>query len=101
MTKYLENSWRFSGEVINVNELTGEFGASIKIRGFAKRPNAFSSSVVELLCLTFPDVYFDAQKRGLKRYISISASGHVESWEKGGSLKTYFIADKIEITGGF
>lgn len=91
------NEWKIAGEVFSINELNGEFGASLKIRGTARRPGFYSSSVIEMLCLVLPGVYAEAQKRGLKRYADVVASGHMESWDTSRQHKVYFICDRIEM----
>ena len=99
--KITYNQWKVSGDVFRINELQGEFSASVRIRGIAKRPDVFSSNILEFVCLLTPRVYDEAKRLGMERYRSVTMSGHLESWDRGKGSKVYFIADKIENVGGF
>ena len=99
------NEWKVSGEVFYLKELQGEFSASLRIRGIAKRPDVFSSNVLEFPCLMTERVYDEAKRKGMKQYMNVVLSGHLESWDKSKNqkrqMKVYFIADKVESVGGF
>lgn len=94
------NKWIVTGEVYNIRELEGEFGASVKIRGEARRPNLYSSQILELLCLLTPKVYEDAKRRGLCLYKTMKITGHLETWKRTSAnkirQKIMFIADSFE-----
>lgn len=94
------NKWIVSGEVYSIRELGGEFAASVKIRGEAKRPDVYSSQILEILCLLTPRVYDDAKKRGLELYKTMKISGHLETWKRFVNNKTrqkvMFVADYLE-----
>ena len=98
-----KNEWKVSGTVFYLKEMQGEFACSIRISGVAKRPDLFSSSKLELPCLMTPEVYDEAKRKGLKTRMSVTLSGHLESWcnRSSSNPKVYFIADKIENIGGF
>ena len=99
------NEWKVSGEVFYLKELQGEFAASLKIRGVAQRPDVFSSNVLEFPCLMTERVYDEARRKGIKQYMNVTLSGHLESWDKSNgknrTMKIYFIADNVENLGGF
>ena len=99
------NEWKVSGEVFYLKELQGEFAASLKIRGVAQRPDVFSSNVLEFPCLMTERVYDEARRKGIKQYMNVTLSGHLESWDKSNGkkrkMKIYFIADNVENLGGF
>lgn len=95
------NEWKVSGEVFYLKELQGEFAASLKLRGRSKRPDSFASQILEFACLMTQTVYDEAKRMGLRQYHEATLSGHLESWDKNGKPKTYFIADKVESVGGY
>ncbi len=95
------NEWKVGGEVFYLKELQGEFAASIKIRGNSKRKGEFAPRIFEFGCLMTQAVYDEAVRRGFRLYHKAVLSGHLESWDKGGSPKTYFIVDKVESVGGY
>lgn len=93
------NEWSVSGEIFYLKELEGEFAASVKLRGVAKRETGLSSQILEFPCLIEPRVYEDAKKRGFSLYKEATLSGHIESWagesKRNGSMKIMFIADYV------
>lgn len=94
------NKWVVSGEIYSIRELEGEFAASVKIRGEAKRPNVYSSQILELLCLLTPKVYKDAKIKGLALYKTMKITGHLETWKRTVNnkirQKVMFVADYLE-----
>ena len=95
------NEWRVGGEVFYLKEMEGEFAASVKIRGSSKRPGGFSANIFEFACLMTQTVYDEAKRLGIRLYHEAVLSGHLESWDKGKGLKTYFIVDKVESVRGY
>lgn len=93
-----QNEWNMSGYVFYLKELEGEFACSLKISGVAKRPNVYSSNKLEFPCLMTPEVYDEAKRKGLRKRVNVSLSGHLESWcnSTSSNPKVYFIADKIK-----
>lgn len=94
------NKWTVSGEIVGLKELDGEFGASVRIKGVAKRPELYSSQILEFLCLMTPKVYAAARKKGFTLYKRASVSGHLETWkretESRMKQKVMFIADYVD-----
>jgi len=95
------NEWKVGGEIFYLKEMSGEFAASLKLRGTSKRPGGFSANIFEFACLMPQVVYDDAKRLGIRLYHEAVLSGHLESWDKGKGLKTYFIVDKVESIGGY
>lgn len=93
------NEWTVSGEVIYLKDLEGEFAASVKVRGVAKREGVFSSQVLEFPCLMQSKLYEEAKKKGFGMYKKVTLSGHLESWQKnknGRDLRRImFVADYV------
>lgn len=94
------NKWTFSGKIIYIKELEGEFFISLKLSGTSKRKNAFSEQIAKISCLGDKD-FFNEFKAGMyKLYETITISGHIEYWEsnsKGKPVsKIMLIADSIE-----
>ncbi len=100
---FIQNEWKVSGYVFYLKELQGEFACSIMISGVAKRPNVYSSNKLELPCLMTPEVYDEAKRKGLRKKVEVTLSGHLESWcnSTSSNPKVYFIADKVEKIGGY
>ena len=100
---FYANEWKMSGEVFYLKEMEGEFAASLKISGVAKRPGLFSTSKLEFPCLMTSAVYDEAKRLGIQTRRSVSLVGHLESWcnRSSSNPKVYFIADKVESVGGF
>ena len=98
---YSINEWTVSGRVFYLKEMQGEFSASLKIRGEAKRSDGvYSSQIMEVGCLLPPNVYEQAKKKGLKLNRQLCITGHLETWNhnsKGKPIedKVMFIADAI------
>lgn len=99
MTKVRLNEWSVSGEVFYLKELEGEFAASVKVRGIAKREAGLTSQILEFPCLIERKVYEDAKSRGFSLYKDVNLSGHIESWarenDRKGNMKIMFIADYV------
>lgn len=95
MENSIVNNWTFFGEIFYLKELQGEFAGSLRIRGTAQRKGSQSSQIVEMGCLMQEPLYKELVERGYKVYSKICLSGHLESWFKGGAVKTMFIADEI------
>ena len=97
MAEKIYNEWTFSGEIVNLKELDGEFSASVKLRGFSRRVGASSAQVAEIVCLAEKDLYAEMQRTNVKVYDKITLSGHLEQWlanSKGKPVnKTMLIAD--------
>lgn len=93
------NEWTVSGEVIYLKELEGEFAASVKLRGVAKREGVFSSQILEFPCLMQKSIYEEAKKKGFAMYKNVTFSGHLESWQKNKNGKDLrrimFVADYV------
>lgn len=94
------NEWTVSGEIFYLKKLEGEFAASIRIRGTARRAGVFSTDILELGCLMQKEVYDKAVTKGLRQYCWAVLSGHLESWvkdtPKGQRKKIMFIVDSVE-----
>lgn len=97
MVNFSMNEWTVSGEVFYIKDLQGEFAASLRIRGVAKREGLFSSQILEFPCLMQKSVYEDAKKKGLFKFKQVTLSGHLESWKNSTSKnpKVMFIADYV------
>lgn len=90
------NQWQISGEVTYIKELQGEFGASLQVEGTSKRSeNSISIQKIKLPCLMTNKTYKESIKKGLRKFASVQITGHMESWEKNGKPKIYFIADSL------
>lgn len=98
--KNMLNEWVVSGKIFYLKQLSGEFAASVKIRGSSKRDGEFDEDIMELGCLMQKKVYDEAVKKGLTKYCWAVLSGHMESWikttEKGQIQKIMFIVDSVE-----
>lgn len=84
------NNWEFSGELFRLNEFdSGEFGASLRIRGSSQRFGG-GNQLCELTCLVPVDVYGDFCRRMVRQYDYITVSGNIETWtkERNGHLNT-------------
>lgn len=94
-----ENYWEFGGELVYIKPQSGEFGASIKIRGTSKRNDASSSQICELTSLVPSDVNMQFKHRGVECYDRVTVSGHIETWrrEYDNKIKTkqMFIVDNL------
>ena len=99
MERLTFNEWTVSGEVFYLKELEGEFSASVKVRGVAKRAGVYSSQPLEFSCLMQENVYKQALRKGFAKYRNVTISGHLETWVKQGKnnewQKVMFIADDI------
>ena len=62
------NEWVFSGELVSMKTQSGEFGASIKIRGSSQRNETASSQICELTSLIPVDVNKQFVHRGVELY---------------------------------
>lgn len=89
------NEWTFSGEIFYLKELSGEFSASLKLRGMAKRLDAMSSQITELPVLVGNTIYKALSEKGKKLYSQATLSGHIETWFDEKKSKIMFVADKI------
>lgn len=90
------NEWNVEGRIFYLKELQGEFGASVKIEGEAKRTDGtYSTQLLEVACLLHPDVYKDAKEKGIKLNSRVVLSGHLETWCGKKGKKVMFIADYI------
>ena len=92
------NEWSFSGEVFYLKKLDdgAEFSASVKVRGFAKRPEAMSSQIAELTFLLTHKAYSDFMAMGGQVYSKATLKGHMETWIKSNKdSKIMLIADSI------
>lgn len=91
----MRNEWIFSGEIFYLKELTGEFAASLKIRGTAKRQDAMSSQITELSVLVGSRIYEEMTAKGIKIYTQATLAGHMETWADEKKSKTMFVVDEI------
>ena len=91
------NEWNVTGRIFYLKELKGEFAASVKIEGIAKREDgSFSSQILEVGCLLQRRVWTESQKLGIKVNSKVKLSGHLETWKTSSkSGKVMFIADDI------
>ena len=91
------NDWTVSGRVFYLKQLKGEFAASVKVRGVAKREGVYSSNILEFSCLMQKQLWEEAQQKGLRMNREVTLSGHLESWQKSTSKnpKIMFVADYI------
>lgn len=95
-----QNEWTFSGEVLKINELHGEFYCSILLRGMSQRIGCASSQICEFKCLVPIQMKDDEKVKKLKAYSNCAVSGHFETWNRvkdNGAVqsKTMFIVDYI------
>ena len=91
----MTNEWKIVGEVsyIKVLQNEDEFGASLKIRSTSKRNiYSLSTQILELTCLVPKKVFVESR---IKKFVSVCVSGHLESWDKNGKAKPFFIVDSI------
>lgn len=99
MAEKIYNEWTFSGEIVNLKELDGEFAASVKLRGLSQRVGAASAQVAEIVCLAEKDLFAELKRTNVKVYDKITLSGHLEQWllnSKGKPVnKTMLIADFV------
>ena len=100
MERISMNEWTVTGEVFYLKKLEGEFSASVKVRGVAKREDVYSSQMLEIGCLLSDRVYREGVRKGLKLHGYCTLSGHLESWVKtkpNGTTnsKVMFIADYV------
>lgn len=91
------NEWTVTGKVFYLKDLQGEFAASLKIKGVAKREQIFATNILEFPCLMQKEVYEDAKKKGMRMHKEVTLSGHLESWANGTSKnpKIMFVADYV------
>lgn len=94
------NEWTVSGRVTYLKELTGDFAASIRIKGETKRKDhCYESDTLEIGCLLKHRAFEDAKKKGIRMNSFTTMSGHLETWNKTihgkPTNKVMFVADYI------
>ena len=94
------NNWEFSGELFRLNEFdSGEFGASLRIRGSSRRFGV-ATQICELTSLVPEELYYgEFRRRKVEQYDNITVQGHIETWTKERnsrvSTKAMFIVDTL------
>lgn len=79
----MTNEWTFAGEVVKIKEHTSyDSGATLTVRGIARRVNNESQNIVEIPMILPPNIWNKLCEEGIKAYSILECKGHFETFIK-------------------